>query len=626
MNRKAPIVVQRDFTVYADPRHPDYPQVSGRLARYAELVSSPAKGMHVYRLTPLTLWQAVAGGMTGEAIADELGRMDDCGLTDAMKAHLVQTAGRYGRLTLEEAGESLCLRAVDWNTMEEICAIKTVKAYFQERTDATGVTVRREHHGAVKRALTRAGYPVIDRTAVRSGESLPLALDTSRARLRDYQQAAVHAFCHGEGEAGGVIVLPCGAGKTMTGIGVLAELQCAALILTGSVTSVRQWKAELLDKTNADEAWIGEYAGADKQVRPITIATYQMLTSRSREGEQRHMNLFHRRDWGLIIYDEVHLLPAPVFRLTADIQAARRLGLTATLVREDGREDDVFSLIGPKRFDLSWRSLESEGFLAEVQCVEVTVPFSKGERLRYAAADRRSKQRIAGENPGKIAVVQALVRRHEGRNILVIGQYLDQLRQLAGRLAAPMISGRTPQSRRDELYRAFRNGEAKVLVVSKVANFAVDLPEASVAIQVSGGFGSRQEEAQRVGRIVRPKSDGKRAWFYTLVTADSCEREFARRRRRFLVGQGYAYAEERAETYLQSAAKDGSGADEPVRTAFPDEAEAVGPAAPERTKTAGVHAVHPAAATGAMAVEPGKAGEGETARPAKAAGAGRAGG
>lgn len=543
MNPSAPVVVQQDFTVYADAGHPDYPQVQAKLIRYAELVKNPGQGMHVFRITPLTLWQAAAGGMKAEDVELELDGLYAFGLTDGMKTRLRQIMGRYGRLTLTEEGRDLCLEAADWQTMTEICAIKAVTAYFRERTDALRATIDRVHHGELKQALTRAGYPVADLTRCRSGKRLDLALDDNRVALRDYQLEAVRRFCQADGEAGGVIVLPCGAGKTLTGIGVLATLQCEALILTGNVTSVKQWKTELLDKTNAKRDWVGEYTGTDKQVRPVTIATYQMLTARGKDGSQSHMDLFHRRNWGLIIYDEVHLLPAPVFRLTADIQATRRLGLTATLVREDGLEEDVFSLIGPKRFDLSWRSLEAEGFLAEVQCVEVGVPFDREGELRYAAADKRGKQRIAAENPRKEMAVEALVARHRGRKILVIGQYLHQLGQLADRLSAPMISGRTPQRRRDELFAAFKNGSLDVLVVSRVANFAVDLPEASVAIQVSGGFGSRQEEAQRVGRIVRPKQDGKGAWFYTLVTTDSCERTFARRRRRFLIGQGYNYRE-----------------------------------------------------------------------------------
>jgi DNA excision repair protein ERCC-3 len=550
MHRTVPVFVQRDFTVFADSRHPDYPQIGVRLARFAELVKSPENGMHVFRMTPVTLWQAAANGLSGERIAEELGGMDPEGLTDAMKAHLIEVADRYGRLVLEEDGEHLRLSAADWQMMEKICSLKTVAAYVNRRSDAISVTVRRDHHGELKRELTRAGYPVIDRTRFFHGESLPLCLDENHVTLRDYQREAVEAFCRAGGEAGGVIVLPCGAGKTVTAIGVLAELQCEALILTGSVTSVRQWKAELLGKTNAKEDWIGEYAGRSKQVRPITIATYQMLTSRDGKGDKRNLDLLRRRNWGIIIYDEVHLLPAPVFRLTADVQTSRRLGLTATLVREDGREEDVFSLIGPKRFDLTWRSLESEGYLARVQCVEVSVPFSTKESMRYLAAGKRDKHRIAGENPLKLEAAAELVRRHKDEKILVIGQYLDQLRQLAARLSAPMISGRTPQNRRDELYRAFRDRSLNVLVVSKVANFAVDLPEASVAIQVSGGFGSRQEEAQRVGRIVRPKRDGREAWFYTLVTEGSCEKEFARQRRRFLIGQGYAYREERGADVL----------------------------------------------------------------------------
>jgi DNA excision repair protein ERCC-3 len=549
MDRASPVIVREDLTVYADSAHPDYPRIRSRLSRYAEPVKSPDGGLHVYRITPVTLWQARAAGLTGDMIAEELDRLDARGLTDAMRAHLVRTADRYGRLVLEEDGDRLRLSAADPETLRAIRALPAA-AFCSEWTDA-GAAVKREQHGILKRELAKAGWPVIDRTRRRGGAFLPLELAEDRVALRDYQREAAEAFCRDGGEAGGVIVLPCGAGKTLTGIGVMARLRCETLILTGSVTSVRQWKRELLGNTNAREEWIGEYAGRSRQVRPVTIATYHMMASRAPSGAKRHLDLLRRRDWGLVIYDEVHLLPAPAFRLAADVQDIRRLGLTATLVREDGLEHDVFSLIGPKRYDLSWRALESAGYLAEVRCVEVAVPFSAGDRRRYLSAGRREKLRIAGENPLKDEVAARLVKRHAGRKILVIGQYIGQLERLASRIGAPMISGRTPQGRRDELFAAFRGGGLDVLVVSKVANFAVDLPDASVAIQVSGGFGSRQEEAQRVGRILRPKRDGREAWFYTLVTEDSCEREFARRRRRFLAGQGYSYREERAEALLE---------------------------------------------------------------------------
>jgi len=552
MDRDCPVIVQQDLTVFADSAHPDYPLIRSRLGRYAELVKSPDGGMHVYRITPLSLWQACASGLSGERIAEDLDRLDARGLTDAMKAHLVRTAGRYGRLVLEDDGERLLLSAADPETMREVLAVPAAAAILRERS-AVSAAAERDRHGALKRELAKAGWPVVDRTRWQGGARLPLELAEDRVALRDYQREAVRAFCRSGGGAGGVIVLPCGAGKTLTGIGVMAALGCETLILTGSVTSVRQWKRELLGGTNAREEWIGEYAGRRKEVRPITIATYHMLAAGGGDGGRRHLDVLRRREWGLIIYDEVHLLPAPVFRLAADVQTVRRLGLTATLVREDGLEHDVFSLIGPVRYDLAWRALETDGYLAKVRCVEVAVPFSAADRVRYWSAGRREKHRIAGENPLKDDVVQKLVERHAGHKILVIGQYLGQLERLAARLGAPMVSGRTPQHRRDERFAAFRDGPLDVLVVSKVANFAVDLPDASVAIQVSGSFGSRQEEAQRVGRILRPKRDGREARFYTLVTEDSIEREFARRRRRFLVGQGYAYGEERAGSILRAA-------------------------------------------------------------------------
>ncbi len=401
----------------------------------------------------------------------------------------------------------------------------------------------------MKQELVKLGFPVEDLAGYSRGESLPIQLRSDAAgtgafALRDYQRSAVDSFYReGSMQGGsGVLVLPCGAGKTVIGIAAMGKLSCATLILTTNSTSVKQWKREILDKTDLTEDMVGEYTGLQKEVRPVTIATYQILTYRKSKNESFvHMDLFNKRDWGLIVYDEVHLLPAPVFRVTADIQATRRLGLTATLIREDGREEDVFSLVGPKRYEMPWKTLESQGWIASVECVELRVPLPPAEMEAYRSAAERERMRIASNNRAKLDVVDGLLRKHEGEQVIVIGQYLEQLHKLAERTGAPMISGEMPHDKREALYHSFRSGEIPVLIVSKVANFAVDLPDAAVAIQVSGSFGSRQEEAQRLGRILRPKSGENKAYFYTIVSEDTKEQEFAMNRQLFLIEQGYNY-------------------------------------------------------------------------------------
>lgn len=556
-----PLIVNTDCTVLLEADHPQAKEVADRLSAFAELCKSPDR-LHTYRITPLSLWNAAAEGDEAREIAAFLNENARYGVPASVREHIRAVMARYGALRLEQ-DESAGLRLVasDWRVLRDVSQNAMVAAYLRSRIGELCFAVEPGHRGAIKQELLRAGYPVLDLAGYHTGEALPLELrdageDGEGVTLREYQREAVERFCRngGGGNSGsGVIVLPCGAGKTVVGLAVMSRLKCATLILTTNTTSVKQWRNELRRKTNAREEWLGEYTGQCKQVRPITIATYHILTHRAgKGGDPVHMRLFHDRDWGLIIYDEVHLLPAPVFRMTAEIQATRRLGLTATLVREDGREDDVFSLIGPKRYELRWKRLEENGFIAKAQCVEIAVPLTGAERERYVRASHKMKHRIAGENPGKLEIVELILRKHANDAILVIGQFLDQLRHAAQRLNAPLISGSMPQAERDRWYEKFKRGEIRVLIASKVANFAVDLPSASVAIQLSGSFGSRQEEAQRLGRILRPKEGENRSYFYSLVTADSREMEYAHHRRLFLLEQGYEYRQISGEILRQS--------------------------------------------------------------------------
>lgn len=552
MNQNGACIVQRDFTVLLETNHPGYEYARDCLGRFAELVKSPAS-FHTYRITPLSLWNAAAGGSCPEDIIERLGSVSRWELPQGLELEIRERMSRYGLLRLSkmpEAHDRLLLSSSSALPGLLFKLLGDKKRAFQLHFAEDGsdsLTFPAKWRGAMKQELIRMGYPVLDQAGYHPGQALPLQLASSFEaggfRLRPYQQAAVEAFA-GAGEHGGsgVIVLPCGAGKTIVGLAAMERLQCETLILTSNVTSVRQWLHEIEAKTTLPCQSVGEYTGLLKQIKPVTVSTYQILTHRDRaSNELKHMRLFGERDWGLIIYDEVHLLPAPVFRATAELQATRRLGLTATLVREDGCEQDVFSLIGPKRYELPWKTLEEQGFIAEVECSEVRIPLPDHLKESYQKVTSREKHRIAAENPRKLAVIRRLLVRHEGSGTLIIGQYLEQLRLIAEELGVPLITGNTPQAERVQLFDRFRRGELPVLVVSKVANFAVDLPDATVAIQISGSFGSRQEEAQRLGRILRPKSDGRTAHFYTIVSEGTREQDFARKRQLFLIEQGYQY-------------------------------------------------------------------------------------
>ncbi|WP_432542172.1 DNA repair helicase XPB [Kineococcus sp. SYSU DK002] len=532
-----PLIVQSDKTLLLEVDHPRAGACRAAIAPFAELERAP-EHVHTYRLTPLGLWNARAAGHDAEQVVDTLLEFSRYSVPHALLVDVAETMARYGRLQLvkdEERG--LLLHALDAPVLEEVLRSKKVAPLLGERITPDTVLVHPSERGNLKQVLLKLGWPAEDLAGYVDGEAHPIDLAQDGWTLRPYQDEAVEGFWHG---GSGVVVLPCGAGKTVVGAAAMARARATTLILVTNTVSARQWRDELLKRTSLTEDEIGEYSGARKEIRPVTIATYQVVTTK-RKGVYPHLELFDARDWGLIVYDEVHLLPAPIFRMTADLQARRRLGLTATLVREDGREGDVFSLIGPKRYDAPWKDIEAQGYIAPADCVEVRVTLPDSERLAYATAEDDERYRLCSTSPEKSRVVEKLVAQHAGQPTLVIGQYIDQLDDLAARLDAPVIKGETSVKERQRLFDAFRHGEISTLVVSKVANFSIDLPEAKVAIQVSGSFGSRQEEAQRLGRVLRPKGDHGAARFYTVVSRDTKDQDFAAHRQRFLAEQGYAY-------------------------------------------------------------------------------------
>lgn len=532
-----PLIVQSDKTVLLEVDHPMAEAARRDIAPFAELERAP-EHIHTYRITALALWNARAAGHDAEQVVDVLMTHSRYAVPHALLVDITDTMDRFGRLRLlDHPAHGLVLEATDLPVLEEVLRSKKVAPLVGPRIDDGMVAVHPSERGHLKQVLVKLGWPAEDLAGYIDGEAHPILLSEEGWQLRDYQQQAAAGFWHG---GSGVVVLPCGAGKTIVGAAAMSMAQATTLVLVTNTVSARQWRSELLRRTSLTEDEIGEYSGAKKEIRPVTIATYQVLTTR-RKGVYSHLDLFDARDWGLIIYDEVHLLPAPVFRFTADIQARRRLGLTATLVREDGREDDVFSLIGPKRFDAPWKEIEAQGYIAPALCTEVRVNLSEGDRLAYAMAEPEDRYRLAATTPLKTTVVNEVLARHRNERVLVIGQYLDQLAEIGEHLEVPVVTGDTPVREREELFEQFRNGDLRTLVVSKVANFSLDLPEAAVAVQISGSFGSRQEEAQRLGRILRPKSDGRSAHFYTVVSRDTIDADFAAHRQRFLAEQGYAY-------------------------------------------------------------------------------------
>ena len=589
-NPDNPLIVQSDRTALLEVDSPRYAECRDKLAAFCELIKSP-EHIHTYRITSLSLWNARASGLSAEDMVGVLNEYSKYDVPGNILHDIRDYVGRYGRLKLFVQDGKLLLRADDNLLMTEIRHHKQIQKYLLGAVDARTVEIPLLERGRVKQILLKIGFPIEDLAGYTDGEHLDIGLRevtlTGRPFLpRPYQEAAADAFWQAGSVRGGsgVLVLPCGAGKTIIGMQSMTRAKMHTLIICTGITAARQWRNEILDKTTITEDMIGEYSGEHKEIRPVTIATYQVLTARRKPKKAKsdpaekedaipelndwdepvvppekgdksddvegylNLELFSRQDWGLIIYDEVHLLPAPVFRITAEIQAKRRLGLTATLVREDGREDDVFTLIGPKKADVPWKELEKQGWIATAICTEIRVPLAEANRMEYAIADPREKFRVASVNSAKEEVIEALLKRHKGDNVLIIGQYLEQLADIVERFQAPVITGKTPQREREQIYADFRTGKIKLLIVSKVANFSIDLPDANVAIQISGTFGSRQEEAQRLGRVLRPKSDGSIAHFYSLVTRETRDQEFATHRQLFLTEQGYRYEIIDAET------------------------------------------------------------------------------
>ncbi|MFT5081488.1 MAG: DNA excision repair protein ERCC-3 [Planctomycetota bacterium] len=532
--------------------HPRYAEARDALAVFAELEKSP-EYLHSYRISSISIWNAAAIGLTAEGIIETLEDLACVPIPQNVLVDIRDWVARYGLLRIErcegeDGAQRFELTSGDREALESVLGFPSVAKLIEKQADGR-VLLSELARGSLKQALIKIGFPVDDRGGYTEGDKfdIPLSTQTKDGKafaIRDYQASAADAFHQGGAVTGGngVIVLPCGAGKTIVGLAVMNRVGAKTLVLTTNTVAVSQWRNEILDKTDLTEDDVAEYTGDNKRVAPVTISTYQMLTWRkSKKAEFEHMALFSAHNWGLVVYDEVHLLPAPIFRVTADLQARRRLGLTATLIREDGKEDEVFCLIGPKRFEVPWKVLEGRGFIAEAHCTEVRVELEPALKPSYSSADARRKFRISSENPAKTGVIENLLKRHVGGRVMIIGQYIDQLNALARHLKVPLITGKTPNDVRNVLYADFRSGKEPVLIVSKVGNFAVDLPDANVLIQISGTFGSRQEEAQRLGRVLRPKSDGRGASFYAIVTHGTRDQDFAQKRQLFLAEQGYSY-------------------------------------------------------------------------------------
>jgi DNA excision repair protein ERCC-3 len=534
---EGPLIVQSDKTALLEVNHPAAPDARHDLAIFAELERAP-EHIHTYRITKLGLWNARAAGHDSDYVLGVLDKYAKFAIPSSVRVDIQETMDRYGKLVIRRDAEGqLLLTCSSPAILLEASRGSKIAALLGSRLSEDTFEVLPFARGALKQELLKLGWPADDLAGYTPGTPHEIALAEKDWAIRDYQSNAVNKFWDG---GSGVVVLPCGAGKTIVGAAAMAKAKTNTLILVTNTVAARQWRAELLKRTTLTEDEIGEYSGSVKQVKPVTIASYQILTAK-RKGEYAHLALLNAKDWGLIIYDEVHLLPAPIFKMTADLQARRRLGLTATLVREDGKEGDVFSLIGPKRFDAPWKEIESEGYIAPAECFEIRVDLPEDERLNYAIAEQDERYRLAATSEVKIPVIQKLLEIHRGEPTLVIGQYLDQIDEVATLLGVPKITGETPVNERERLFQAFRDGTETTLVVSKVANFSVDLPEASVAIQISGSYGSRQEEAQRLGRLLRPKADGRTASFYTIIARDTVDQDFAQNRQRFLAEQGYSY-------------------------------------------------------------------------------------
>jgi DNA excision repair protein ERCC-3 len=532
-----PLIVQSDKTALLETAHEQASDARHDLAIFAELERAP-EHIHSYRITKLGLWNARAAGHDSEYVLGVLDKYAKFAIPSSVRVDIQETMDRYGKLVIkkDDLGRLLLTSSSPAILLEASRGSK-IAALLGNRLAEDSFEVLPFARGQLKQELLKLGWPAEDLAGYTPGTPHEIALEQRTWAIRDYQSKAVEKFWEG---GSGVVVLPCGAGKTIVGAAAMSKAKTNTLILVTNTVAARQWRAELLKRTTLSEDEIGEYSGSVKEIKPVTIASYQILTAK-RKGEYAHLELLNAKDWGLIIYDEVHLLPAPIFKMTADLQARRRLGLTATLVREDGKEGDVFSLIGPKRFDAPWKEIEAEGYIAPAECFEIRIDLPEDERLNYAIAEQDDRYRMAATSKTKIAVIEKLMARHQNEPTLIIGQYLDQIDEVATLLGVPKITGETPVNERERLFQAFRDGTEPTLVVSKVANFSVDLPEASVAIQISGSYGSRQEEAQRLGRLLRPKADGRTASFYTIIARDTVDQDFAQNRQRFLAEQGYSY-------------------------------------------------------------------------------------
>ncbi|MBN2036447.1 MAG: DEAD/DEAH box helicase [Chitinispirillaceae bacterium] len=548
MDHENPVIVQSNSSILLEVNNPLFIDARNAISEFAHLEKSP-EYIHTYSITPLSLWNAAALGMTAREVLSRLERFSKYPLPSNVTQDIVELMGRFGAIVLETAPEGLVLCCKDPALLAHLARHPRLQPLLGDTLDDYRIIIPSSHRGLIKQVLTGIGYPAYDKAGYVDGESYPVALLHELPGgvpffIREYQRMAAEAFIGNAASPGGsgVVVLPCGAGKTIVGMYAMSLLQRRTLILVTNITAIHQWKRELVEKTGIPDHDIGEYSGEQKEIKPVTLATYQILTYREKKSDPFvHYGLFNSENWGLIIYDEVHLLPAPIFKFTADLQARRRLGLTATLIREDGHEEDVFTLIGPKKFDVPWKDLERQGWIATARCVEIRVDLPPEEKLKYLSLAPKQQIRLAYENPVKLAIVRQLLHNHVGDQILIIGQYLSQVEMISCEINAPIITGVTPTKRRDELYHEFREGRIKVLVLSKVGNFAIDLPDANVAIQISGSFGSRQEEAQRLGRILRPKKKGEQAIFYSIVTRESKELDFAMNRQLFLTEQGYTY-------------------------------------------------------------------------------------
>ncbi|MCL1912093.1 MAG: DEAD/DEAH box helicase [Leptospirales bacterium] len=543
-----PLIVQSDNTLLLEVDNPDFEAAANAISTFAELEKSP-EHIHTYRVTSLSLWNAATSGLDYNAIWKRLETYSKYDIPEVVIVTIKEQMSRYGLLKLQKVDDYLVLTSEDDILLTEMMNHKKVQSFISARLDPYTLKVLPNYRGHIKQSLIKIGFPVEDLAGYEEGDPCEISLrDVTRKggilTIRDYQRSAIHAF-HKDGspEGGsGIIVLPCGAGKTIVGIGEMALYNTATLILVTNTIALRQWREEILDKTNVDPDIIGEFSGEKKDIRDITIATYNILTyRRKKDGPFEHFSLFTQKNWGLIIYDEVHLLPAPVFRMTSEIQSKRRLGLTATLIREDGLETDAFSLIGPKKYDMPWKTLEKSNWIAKAVCVEIRVELPDDVRMPYSVAGEREKFRLASENPRKLDIVGSILANCQKDNVLIIGQYLAQLKEIADTFKLPIITGATSVAEREEMYRRFKEEEIKILVVSKVANFSIDLPDANVAIQISGTFGSRQEEAQRLGRIIRPKPNDNRAYFYTIISSNTVEEKFSHNRQLFITEQGYSY-------------------------------------------------------------------------------------